>query len=158
MTRVRPSTTRADVRLVAQILYYVVWLFLIVLLVRLVFDWVQALAREWRPHGAVLVVAEAVYTVTDPPLRALRRLIPPLTLGSIRLDLAFLVLVFLCWVLLAVLGAAGRLGARLRTDTPGEKRLWPACGFEFLRYRVAWRSATARVRAARATEVKRWRC
>jgi len=70
------------VRLVALILYYVVWLFLIVLLVRLVFDWVQALAREWRPRGVVLVVAEAVYTVTDPPLRALRRLIPPLTLGA----------------------------------------------------------------------------
>ena len=96
-------------RLVALILYYVVWLFLIVLLVRLVFDWVQALAREWRPRGVVLVVAEAVYTVTDPPLRALRRLIPPLTLGSIRLDLAFMVLVFLCWVLLGVLGAVGQL-------------------------------------------------
>ena len=96
-------------RLVAQILYVVVWLFLIVLLVRMVFDWVQTLAREWRPRGVVLIVAEAVYTITDPPLRALRRLIPPLTLGGIRLDLAFMVLVFLCWVLLAVLGAAARL-------------------------------------------------
>ena len=92
-------------RLVALILYYVVWLFLIVLLVRLVFDWVQTLAREWRPRGVVLIVAEAVYTITDPPLRALRRLIPPLTLGSIRLDLAFMVLVFLCWLLLTLLGA-----------------------------------------------------
>jgi len=93
------------VRLVAQILYVVVWLFLIVLLVRIVFDWVQTLAREWRPRGVVLIVAEAVYTITDPPLRALRRLIPPLTLGSIRLDLAFMVLVFLCWLLLTLLGA-----------------------------------------------------
>ena len=92
-------------RLVAQILYVVVWLFLIVLLVRIVFDWVQTLAREWRPRGVVLIVAEAVYTITDPPLRALRRLIPPLTLGSIRLDLAFMVLVFLCWLLLTLLGA-----------------------------------------------------
>ena len=96
-------------RLVALILYYVVWLFLIVLLVRMVFDWVQTLAREWRPRGVVLIVAEAVYTITDPPLRALRRLIPPLTLGSIRLDLAFMVLVFLCWLLLTLLGAAGQL-------------------------------------------------
>ena len=92
-------------RLVAQILSFVVWLFLIVLLVRMVFDWVQTLAREWRPRGVVLIVAEAVYTITDPPLRALRRLIPPLTLGSIRLDLAFMVLVFLCWLLLTLLGA-----------------------------------------------------
>ena len=96
-------------RLVAQILYYVVWLFLIVLLVRMVFDWVQTLAREWRPRGVVLIVAEAVYTITDPPLRALRRLIPPLTLGSIRLDLAFMVLVFLCWLLLTLLGAVALL-------------------------------------------------
>ena len=96
-------------RLVAQILSLIVWLFLIVLLVRMVFDWVQALAREWRPRGVVLVVAEAVYTITDPPLRALRRLIPPLTFGSVRLDLAFMVLVFLCWLLLALLGAVARL-------------------------------------------------
>lgn len=89
--------------LVADVLSLVVWLFLLVLLVRLVFDWIQVFARDWRPRGAVLVVAEAVYTVTDPPLRALRRVIPPLTIGSVRLDLAFMVLMMLCWVLLAVL-------------------------------------------------------
>ena len=73
-------------------LVFVVYLFFAALICRLVLDWVQVLAREWRPSGPVLVLAEAVYTVTDPPLKFLRRLIPPLSLGTIRLDLAFLVL------------------------------------------------------------------
>ena len=73
-------------------LVFVVYLFFAALICRLVLDWVQVLAREWRPNGPVLVLAEAVYTVTDPPLKFLRRLIPPLSLGTIRLDLAFLVL------------------------------------------------------------------
>lgn len=68
------------------------WLFLLCLVVRLILDWVQFFARDWRPRGVLLVIAEAVYTVTDPPLRALRRVIPPLTLGQVRLDLAFLIL------------------------------------------------------------------
>lgn len=76
---------------------------MLVLLVRLVFEWVQAFAREWRPRGVVLVIAEGVYTITDPPLRALRRLIPPLTLGTIRLDLAFIALFMLCWVAITLL-------------------------------------------------------
>ena len=73
-------------------LVFVVYLFFAALICRLVLDWVQALARDWRPNGPVLVLAEAVYTVTDPPLKFLRRLIPPLSLGTVRLDLAFLVL------------------------------------------------------------------
>jgi YggT family protein len=77
-------------------------LFLICLIVRLVFDWVQVFARDWRPRGIVLVLAEAVYTVTDPPLRGLRRIIPPLTLGSIRLDLAFLVLFLATSILMRI--------------------------------------------------------
>lgn len=78
--------------LVFSLLYYVVFLFFIVLIGRLVLDWVQVFARDWRPRGPILVVAEAVYTVTDPPLRALRRVIKPIRLGSIQLDLAFLLL------------------------------------------------------------------
>lgn len=73
-------------------LLFVLNLFFAALICRLVLDWIQILAREWRPRGPVLFLAEAVYTVTDPPLKFLRRLIPPLSLGSIRVDLAFLVL------------------------------------------------------------------
>jgi YggT family protein len=71
---------------------FLLQLYLLCLVVRLVLDWVQFFARDWRPHGVLLVIAEGVYTITDPPLRLLRRVIPPLTLGQFRLDLAFLVL------------------------------------------------------------------
>ncbi|MPV37694.1 YggT family protein [Georgenia subflava] len=67
-------------------------LYLLVLIVRLVFDWVQVFARSWRPTGVLLVVANGVYALTDPPLRFLRRFIPPLRLGQVSLDLGFLVL------------------------------------------------------------------
>jgi YggT family protein len=80
---------------VGQVLIIALWLFFVVLIARLVLDYIQMFARSWRPTGALLVVAEVVYTITDPPLKALRRLIPPLRLGSITLDLSFLVLVVL---------------------------------------------------------------
>lgn len=74
-------------------LVYIVLLFVFVaLIVRLVFDWVQMFAHEWRPRGMALVAAHAVYSITDPPLKVLRRVIPPLRLGGVSLDLGFLVL------------------------------------------------------------------
>jgi YggT family protein len=84
---------------------FVLWLFLMCLIVRLVLDWVQFFAREWRPRGALLVIAEAVYTVTDPPLRVLRRVIPPLTIGQVRIDLAFLILFVLVSFLSSFFGS-----------------------------------------------------
>jgi len=80
------------VTFVFDLLAFVLGLYLIVLIGRVVFDWVQVFARDWRPRGVMLVLAEAIYTLTDPPLRALRKVIPPLTLGQVRLDLAFIVL------------------------------------------------------------------
>lgn len=80
---------------VGQVLILVLWLFFILLIARLVLDYVQMFARSWRPKGPLLVVAEVIYTITDPPLRALRKVIPPLRLGSVSLDLSFLVLVVL---------------------------------------------------------------
>lgn len=88
---------------VKQVLSLVVVVFLIFLLARAVLDWVQFFAHDWRPKGVALVVAEAVYTVTDPPLKLLRRLIPPLRLGNVSIDVAYMVLFAVCWVLLAVL-------------------------------------------------------
>ena len=73
----------------------VVFSFFIALIGRFIIDWVQVLARSWRPSGVVLVVAEGIYTVTDPPLRALRKVIPSPNLGGVRLDLSFLVLMLL---------------------------------------------------------------
>jgi YggT family protein len=91
--------------IVISALVLVVYLFFIALICRLVLDWIQVLAREWRPRGPILLLAEGVYTVTDPPLRFLRRLIPPLSLGGVRLDLGFLVLILAVSVVLRFLQA-----------------------------------------------------
>jgi YggT family protein len=77
---------------VGQVLATALWLYWLVLIARLILDFVQVFARSWEPRGLLLIVAEAVYTLTDPPLRLLRRIIPPLRLGGISFDLAFLVL------------------------------------------------------------------
>jgi len=91
------------VHVVLQVLGLVVLVFFVFLIARLVLDWVQAFARDWRPKGIVLVVAEAVYTVTDPPLKALRKVIPPLRIGQIAIDLAFFILFFVTVLLMQVL-------------------------------------------------------
>ncbi len=73
--------------------------FLILLFARFVVDWVMVLARSWRPTGIVAAGLEVVYLTTDPPLRAVRKVIPPLNLGSIRLDLGFMVLLIAVLIL-----------------------------------------------------------
>jgi YggT family protein len=85
------------------ILRWLVLIFLLLLIGRLVLDWIQVFARDWRPRGPVLVVAELIYTATDPPLKLLRRLIPPLRLGSVQLDLAFFILFVITYVLYGAL-------------------------------------------------------
>jgi YggT family protein len=75
-----------------NVLGTVAWIFLVFLIARFVFEYVFLFAREYTPTGAVLVIVEAVYTITDPPLKLLRRFIPPLRLGSVSLDLSLLVL------------------------------------------------------------------
>ena len=90
-------------RPVLDVLYFIVYIYFIILMIRLVVDWIQMFAREWRPKGPILVLLEGIYTVTDPPLKALRRLIPPLRLGSVALDLSFLVLLLAISLLLRFL-------------------------------------------------------
>jgi len=69
----------------------VLTIYLVILIARLVLDYVVIFARDWRPKGVVLVVVEAIYTVTDPPIKALRGVVPPLRIGNISFDLAFLI-------------------------------------------------------------------
>jgi YggT family protein len=87
------------------VLYIVVYLFFIALMIRLIFDWIQVFSRQWRPRGVVLIAAEGVYSVTDPPLKALRKVLPPLRIGGVQLDLAFMVLLFIILILLSVIPA-----------------------------------------------------
>ena len=97
-------------QVVLGIAYAVVLIFFVCLLGRLVISWIQVFSRDWRPRGPVLVIAEGLFTVTDPPLKAVRRVLPPISLGGVRLDLGFLVVAVLCSVLLSVLSAlAGQI-------------------------------------------------
>jgi YggT family protein len=87
------------VNILRAVLTYLLWFYLLLLIIRMIISWIQAFSRSWHPKGIVLVVAEVVFTATDPPLRFLRRYIPSLRLGNVALDLSFMVL-FLVLILL----------------------------------------------------------
>ena len=85
-----------------QTLYMILLVFIGLLWIRFIVDWVQVFARRWEPHGPLLVALEGVYSATDPPIVALRRVVPPLRLGSVALDLSFLLVMVAAWLLLNV--------------------------------------------------------
>lgn len=90
------------------IVYVVLTVFLVLLFARFVVDWVMVLARSWRPAGVVAAGLELVYSTTDPPLKAVRRVIPPLNLGTIRLDLGFMVVLIAVVILRGIVGGLAR--------------------------------------------------
>lgn len=77
---------------IGQVLYFALLVFLLLLIFRLVMEYVFMFARSFRPTGLVAMALELCYSATDPPLKALRRVLPPLRLGNVSLDLGFLVL------------------------------------------------------------------
>ena len=83
-----------------QILYLIVYLFFLVLLARFVLSAVLQYGRRWQPGRGAAAALETVWTVTDPPLKALRRVIPPLRIGNVSLDLASIVLLVILFVLM----------------------------------------------------------
>jgi YggT family protein len=85
-----------------QLIEVVLYAFIALLWVRFIVDWVQVFARSWHPKGVLLVILEVVYSITDPPIKALRRVIPPLRLGGLSLDLSFLLVLVAAYVLLQI--------------------------------------------------------
>ncbi len=77
-------------QLVGQLIIMLLNVFLILLFARMILSWVPVLVRDWEPRGPLLVAAEFVYSITDPPLRALRKVLRPVRIGSVMLDLAFI--------------------------------------------------------------------
>jgi YggT family protein len=90
-----------------QVLYVLLFLFWLLLIGRVIVEFIRSFARDWHPRGAVAVILEVVFTITDPPVKLLRRLIPPVNFGGIRLDLSIMVLLFIIFILMSI---ASRLG------------------------------------------------
>jgi YggT family protein len=82
-----------------DVAFYVLSVYLVLLIGRMIFSWIQVYARTWSPSGVLLVIAEGVYSATDPPLRFLRRYIPSVRLGNVALDLSFILLFLVVYVL-----------------------------------------------------------
>lgn len=92
------------IQLLLQVLYVLLYAFIMTLFARFVMSWVLAYGRRWQPGRAASATLESVWTVTDPPLKALRRVIPPLRIGNLSFDLAALLLLVMLFVLFAVVG------------------------------------------------------
>ena len=90
---------------VADVVYFALLVFLLLLIFRLIMEYVFLLARSYRPAGLVAAALELAYSVTDPPLKALRRIIPPLRIGQVSLDLGFIILFIVVRILMGVVGA-----------------------------------------------------
>jgi YggT family protein len=93
------------VSIVATIIYVAASLFILVMWIRLVFDLIGSFSRSWRPRGFWLVAAEASFAVTDPLVKGVRRIVPPLRLGGITLDLAWSIVLLAAIVLSYIAGA-----------------------------------------------------
>jgi YggT family protein len=90
------------VHAVGYVIEIVLWFYLALLMIRLVVGWVQMFARSWQPTSIMLVVLEGVYTATDPPIRAIRRVLPPFRLGSVALDLSLMLVLIVCYLALNI--------------------------------------------------------
>jgi YggT family protein len=84
------------VYVVASVAYYLFLVFFVVLWARFILELVRTFARGWRPRGFALLLAEAAFTVTDPPIKFFRRLLPPLSLGPVALDFGWTLTMFVC--------------------------------------------------------------
>jgi YggT family protein len=90
---------------VLQVIHGALWVFIALMWIRFVVDWVQVFARSWTPTGFLLVVLEVVYSATDPPIKALRRVIPPLRIGTVSIDLSFIIVMIAAYLLLSIIGS-----------------------------------------------------
>ena len=82
-----------------QIIDWVISAYITILFIRMILDWVMVLNPRWYPRGVVASLIAIVYRLTEPPLRWLRRYIPPIRLGTIGFDVSFIVLYFILIVL-----------------------------------------------------------
>jgi len=93
------------VHAVLEVIYLALTVFIALMWIRFIVDWVQVFARSWTPTGVLLVVLEVVYSATDPPIKALRRVVPPLRIGSVAIDLSFIIVMISALILRSIIGS-----------------------------------------------------
>jgi YggT family protein len=91
--------------IVLQVLYWALWVFFMILIARFVLGLIVMFAPQWHPKGPALLIFEAVYSATDPFLRPLRRILPPVGAGGVRIDLSMMMLFILVWLAMAINGS-----------------------------------------------------
>jgi YggT family protein len=94
--------------LLFEILFFALFIFWLLLIARVVVEFIRSFSRDWHPKGLTVVILEVILTLTDPPVKLLRRIIPQLTIGAVRLDLSIMVLLLVVFIgMQLALGAAG---------------------------------------------------
>ncbi len=81
-----------------QILGFALFIFWLLLIARVVVEFIRSFSRDWRPTGITVVILEIIMSLTDPPVKLLRRLIPQLTIGAVRFDLSIMVLLLVAFI------------------------------------------------------------
>jgi len=90
------------VSIIATVVYVGLTIFFVLMWARFILDLARMFARQWRPRGIGLVLAELVYAVTDPPIKLVRRVVPPLRVGGAALDFAWSIVMLACIILISV--------------------------------------------------------
>ena len=82
-------TTVSPFSIIALVIYVALTIFFVVMWGRFILDLARTFARRWRPQGFLLIIAEVIFTITDPPIKAVRRVVPPLRIGGAALDFSW---------------------------------------------------------------------
>ncbi len=90
------------VQIIATIVYIALSIFFVLMWTRFILELARSFARQWRPRGVGLVLAELTYAVTDPPIRLVRRVVPPLRIGGAALDFAWGIVMLACIILSSI--------------------------------------------------------
>lgn len=92
-------------QIILSVLNLLLTIYLVALWMRLGFDLLASFVRGWRPRGLLLVIAESVFTITDPPVKLFRKVLPPLRLGPVALDFSLAIVMLSVILLMTILGA-----------------------------------------------------
>lgn len=90
------------VAVIAVILYVLLLIYFFIMWARFILDLARNFVRNWRPRGFALIAAELAFSLTDPPIKLVRRIVPPIRVGGAALDFAWSIVMLAVIVLIYV--------------------------------------------------------